>query len=84
MGLTLPNTKSAKIHYLKRINQAHLYEIDLNIKKTLKREPLNLPNTNGAKIHYLKRINQAHLYEIDLNIKKTLKREPLNLPFKGV
>ena len=43
MGLTLPNTNGAKIHYLKRINQSHLYEIDLNIKKTLKREPLNLP-----------------------------------------
>ena len=43
MGLKLPNTNGAKIHFLKRINQAHLYEIDLNIKKTLKREPLNLP-----------------------------------------
>ena len=43
MALSLPNTNGAKIHYLKRINQAHLYEIDLNIKKTLKREPLNLP-----------------------------------------
>ena len=43
MGLTLPNTKSAKIHYLKRINQLHLYEIDLNIQKTLKRDQVNLP-----------------------------------------
>lgn len=43
MGLTLPNTKGAKVHYLKRINQAHLYEIDLNIQKTLKREQINLP-----------------------------------------
>ena len=43
MTLNLPNTKGAKIHYLKRINQAHLYEIDLNIKKTLKREQINLP-----------------------------------------
>ena len=43
MGLILPNTKGAKVHYLKRINQAHLYEIDLNIQKTLKREQVNLP-----------------------------------------
>ena len=43
MSLNLPNTNGAKIHYLKSINQSHLYEIDLNIKKTLKREQINLP-----------------------------------------
>ena len=43
MGLNLPNTKGSKVHFLKRINQAHLYEIDLNIQKTLKREQINLP-----------------------------------------
>ena len=43
MALNLPNTKSAKIHWLKRINQSHLYEIDLNIQKTLKREQVNIP-----------------------------------------
>ena len=43
MSLNLPNTNGAKIHYLKRINQAHLYEIDLNIKKTLRRDDIKLP-----------------------------------------
>ena len=43
MALNLPNIKGAKVHYLKRINQFHLYEIDLNIQKTLKREQINLP-----------------------------------------